>query len=62
MTVLTLYLTSSFYLTQQNNRDFVASEYDSEAVPDQGRGEQSAQGFGRAALLPIFPACPNATK
>ena len=54
MTVLTLYLTSSFYLTQQNNRGFVASEHDIEAAPSQGRGEQSAQGFGRAALLPII--------
>ena len=62
MTVLTLYLTSSFYLTQQNNRGFVATEHGSEAASQRGRGEQSAQGLGKAALLSIFPAMPNATK
>ena len=35
------------------NHYFVASEHDSEAAPHRGRGKQSAQGFGRAALLPI---------
>ena len=62
MAVLTLYLMASFYLTQQNNRGFVASEHDSEAVPDQGRGEQSAQGFGKAALLPIFSGLSERNK
>ena len=39
---------------RNNNRYFVASEHGSEAAPQRGRGEQSAQGFGKAALLPIF--------
>ena len=39
---------------RNNNQYFVASEHDSEAAPQRGRGEQSAQGFGKAALLPIF--------
>ena len=39
---------------RNNNQYFVASEHGSEAAPQRGRGEQSAQGFGKAALLPII--------
>ena len=47
--------------TKQNHY-FVASEHGSEAAPQRGRGEQSAQGFGKAALLPIFSGFPERNK
>jgi hypothetical protein len=48
---------------QRNNKHyFVASEHGSEAAPQRGRGEQSAQGFGKAALLPIFSGLSERNK
>lgn len=47
---------------RNNNQYFVASEHDSEAAPRRGRGEQSAQGFGKAALLPIFSGLSERNK
>ena len=47
---------------RNNNHYFVASEHGSEAAPQRGRGKQSAQGFGKAALLPIFSGFPERNK
>ena len=47
---------------RNNNQYFVASEHGSEAAPQRGRGEQSAQGFGKAALLPIFSGLSERNK
>ena len=47
---------------RNNNHYFVASEHGSEAAPQRGRGEQSAQGFGKAALLPIFSGSSERNK
>lgn len=47
---------------RNNNHYFVASEHGSEAAPQRGRGEQSVQGFGKAALLPIFSGLSERNK